>query len=1727
MALPAAAQTFLTHFEKPLKRFKVQVAYSAVHHPLTFDATDGDDGHGHEVDDSTVAVPRLGPDRMCLKGEAVRFYAGDSYGRGGAGVAIEGWTAYYLGTDTPHDNVFAGTEVAGEIVSPSPDGGGNPATATFTPTQAGHYRIEMHAAGMLLNGDGVAAPYPNACRYVRVFDTDEDGNQIEFDGEGIATLAANGSLESGGWSGTISIKRGRGITAPYPEDNQRVIFHVKTFFAADRNGPWAEYTWNPGHGTTDYIWYSPNIFFEALVRGGSVQENHLTGEVSFQVVGMYAALNQLSFPLTPREISLKGLGPPDVPGTGFSDYAATSFMDKAAFDLLISKVKANIRSFLWVHRIADMKYSDPIIHLLTRHTNYATFFDVNIWQNDTDSLMYTDLSEGSLFGWIKKLETERFGVVFCDAKGVLNIGPEPDLRGPDYWASIADPDIIFDGRHYRDIHLQTSPPSVSQVILVSIDQAEILPAAFRGDTGDDIIKLIQRKQHTATWPSNRTTGVRFEKFGVPIYGRSELATVARRLHKRLNKTYPSIQMTFQMLTGIDLLQNVGVTFSPRRGLPEGGWTNKLTHVTGVQMQINFNRLQWTTTLTVAETVDAAAVQVPDAPPVAAFDSTAFREVMADGTEKRFLLLRTRAVEGDAAIVQSLWRSDGGGGAKTGARVVYAYDGTVDTVTLAHNVIDDAGLSSTVEKVIDLSALPDIPATFGETVWVASEAGSHVSPDGGATWLESGVVGEATAVWASDNSQWGFFGNAIGEVHLTQDLGITFLTVDPGILPASPVRAIWGDEKYPSAIVGYENGQLWEVAWRTRRASLIAAEIRDFRTQTGNAAPATFVYVSEGVIFVGAGDSLYAGTRSDWRKIARFPGTILRGAARSQPAIDVYAEDGGYTFIISLVFAVGAENFQEQGRVQVGRNGIEWLGEAITPVPNDAGADTTVGAIDQGAAILSSFADVDLPFLLPSVVSDSPGPARVASTAVPAMSSIKAIEYGLDGRDHAFAGHSTGVHKNFDPNAVALIGVAPSNVWLPFHETGAQVRDLFVTRPQEPPTLYRGMIYVLMPASAARTDLVVWSPKSDPPSFEHTESYFKDETVEDVLPRPNQGGDYAHIIRWRSAADRRLPDKTIAAMLPGFKSLSQFVLINTDAGSSTSRGLYHPRIPEGYTGTRFIISDEGTNGGITTGGTISGVGGTNRLVGERVVGAAVQGNGRGGGAAGIQQVYTFAHYPTGYSATIPLLGGDARFYNHYYARRDHDPQPGIRGSALHNDPSGPGYSAHHFWWAIDDSGLVLPGYDGGVLFSGGSTISTPLFMSNEYVLLDDPYTAGLYHFPLGDAPTYYRDIGDAAAVSGPAVPFEFLCESFDTYWLLNRAGFSDWELLYRDPADPTTFVPFPWPAELTDYLDAWDAGWSLLYPLTAAGLTDEAVILVANAAETAFRLISVRTDASWDDVSGNLWESAPGAGDGLYSAGTRPIALRHVLPSEFNPTQYADAPTMPIAIPDWELPAEAPDTTAPYPVAVLADTPFVYYRMSDHPYYGKAYDATGGGRHIAYASRPDQPWAFDADFRVPGLVAGDTATRFRTVSMDLGQHLTGYAGDWTIEAIVKRAADETAGDHYLLGHDDGAILSLIWNGTDFYFYNGGSATIATMATDTVYHVAVSYEAATGVMKGYVDGVETYSDTIGSGQSLGTGTTKLLSIYGDTADGSFEGVVDEIAFYKAVLAPSRVAAHAALV
>lgn len=217
----------------------------------------------------------------------------------------------------------------------------------------------------------------------------------------------------------------------------------------------------------------------------------------------------------------------------------------------------------------------------------------------------------------------------------------------------------------------------------------------------------------------------------------------------------------------------------------------------------------------------------------------------------------------------------------------------------------------------------------------------------------------------------------------------------------------------------------------------------------------------------------------------------------------------------------------------------------------------------------------------------------------------------------------------------------------------------------------------------------------------------------------------------------------------------------------------------------------------------------------------------------------------------------------------------------------------------------------------------------------------------------------------------------------------------------------------------------------------------------------------------------------------------------------------------------------YADEVLADSPAWYLRLGESS--GAPQDSSGNGRHGSISGTPTQ--------NVTGLLAGDadTAIEFDNDGyIEVGQSSGDDSNNYTAEAWFK--GDSLVNDIELVNRDESGSskrFSLKLDDTgvvEFGVYesNGSAVEIASPASnynDGEIHHAV------GVMEGssptsggtitlYIDGESVASDTLSSRYSSGSPPFQIGG-FRDAPDAI--GVVDEVAFYRTALSPTRIAAH----
>lgn len=138
---------------------------------------------------------------------------------------------------------------------------------------------------------------------------------------------------------------------------------------------------------------------------------------------------------------------------------------------------------------------------------------------------------------------------------------------------------------------------------------------------------------------------------------------------------------------------------------------------------------------------------------------------------------------------------------------------------------------------------------------------------------------------------------------------------------------------------------------------------------------------------------------------------------------------------------------------------------------------------------------------------------------------------------------------------------------------------------------------------------------------------------------------------------------------------------------------------------------------------------------------------------------------------------------------------------------------------------------------------------------------------------------------------------------------------------------------------------------------------------------------------------------------------------------------------------------------------------------------------------------------------------------------------TLEAWIKLTSTPTGGTRTIFNVADdcfglgvtiaGKLQAFFWNGAT----NRVTTGLTTLATATVYHVAASFNSATGLLTAWLnggsDGASTFStETIGwdaiTASSIGSSSN-------GTAGTFFPATLDEIAFYSAPLSTGTLTAH----
>lgn len=560
--------------KQPWQTYLLRLAILPIHVPRTFALTDGDTGSGHLV--TWTPVPRMGPNRTCDIGEQLIIYGGDSYVRGGGAATGHTWKIYRYPTGISSDDNYVtnrnlnATDVTATMGTVLDAG----KTLQFAPTISGTYAIELHLAGAV-EGNGVTAPLGFGVRWVKV----PASGAVDLDGV-VQLDGPNGSLDEAGVSLRFNyghpdnVGTGRQSFEPW----QRMVAHKRQYYLDPADGLIKEYTFEPS-STFPHSYYANEVLFSGVVEDSSVAETALTHGVDYVLGGAQRILERLQAPLATVSV------------LGISQTIPTLFFDEAFYQAVIAPEVVEIGASLWLHRVSAMTFSDPALHLLTRHTNFCDWWDLALWQVDTDTFPTVNVREGDLLGWLRQHEGSRFGVMWSDRKSNFFIGPDLNLRGPDYWASAGalNPVIKLDADLYHVISVTRHPPRVGQVVLHTEDVAEALALSEQVKIDEDEVQLVRRLSREAVHPATATLGRRSVQQSVVAFSQAKLDTLAQRFYKAENAEF-EVEVEILALPGLDLGQCVELEFNPASNEASmewhaGGLGTKPFYVAGYQNQV--------------------------------------------------------------------------------------------------------------------------------------------------------------------------------------------------------------------------------------------------------------------------------------------------------------------------------------------------------------------------------------------------------------------------------------------------------------------------------------------------------------------------------------------------------------------------------------------------------------------------------------------------------------------------------------------------------------------------------------------------------------------------------------------------------------------------------------------------------------------------------------------------------------------------------------------------------------------------------------------------------------------------------------------------------------------------------------------------------------------------------------------------------------------------------------
>jgi hypothetical protein len=231
-----------------------------------------------------------------------------------------------------------------------------------------------------------------------------------------------------------------------------------------------------------------------------------------------------------------------------------------------------------------------------------------------------------------------------------------------------------------------------------------------------------------------------------------------------------------------------------------------------------------------------------------------------------------------------------------------------------------------------------------------------------------------------------------------------------------------------------------------------------------------------------------------------------------------------------------------------------------------------------------------------------------------------------------------------------------------------------------------------------------------------------------------------------------------------------------------------------------------------------------------------------------------------------------------------------------------------------------------------------------------------------------------------------------------------------------------------------------------------------------------------------------------------------------------------------------DNSTPYPQAVLADGPLLYYRLEE-PRGVRAYDSSGHGLHgirtenLYVAAGPSLNLGSAAGFRgqidpsaiaVPELINPATSNSiFERLTIELWVNVRQWNVDSSLNTIF--SGDQWALNSFQLHAITPHQIGFGFKQPDFLLSDLHWLTDSSVYTNAVWlHLAVVYDTWEGTFTFYTNGVQ--AALFGAAVPAYMPASHLgVSLLDAQNVGALDGLIDEVAVYPTALSPDRIAAH----